>query len=187
LPPPPTSDRVDRAHFDRIRPGMNRADVEALVGPPGITHPDRRAITSTRRGTSLLLRRRELENGQRVCRGEIQRRWRGRRFVAIHWQETGTGRVGQCPLAGQASVATVLPGLIRATQLGAAAQEQPAAPSDSRPRNAASPDRRTDNQSMGRERGRGAGTTVRPCRRPSPFRCVLRAIFQVNRSPSPRL
>jgi hypothetical protein len=35
LPSPPLADRVDRAHFDRLRPRMRRADVEALVGPSG--------------------------------------------------------------------------------------------------------------------------------------------------------
>src|SRR5262245_31156651 len=32
-PPPP--DRVTRANFDRVWEGMSRAEVEAILGPPG--------------------------------------------------------------------------------------------------------------------------------------------------------
>jgi hypothetical protein len=31
----PRADRVTRANFDRIRVGMSRAEVEAILGPPG--------------------------------------------------------------------------------------------------------------------------------------------------------
>lgn len=29
-----SSDRVTRANFDRLKPGMSRADVQAILGPP---------------------------------------------------------------------------------------------------------------------------------------------------------
>jgi hypothetical protein len=31
----PREDRVTRGNFDRIRAGMSRAEVEAILGPPG--------------------------------------------------------------------------------------------------------------------------------------------------------
>jgi hypothetical protein len=32
---PPTNSRITKANCDRIMPGMSRADVEAIFGPPG--------------------------------------------------------------------------------------------------------------------------------------------------------